>query len=347
MAEKALSVARKEGTKAHASSRWRRLLSLRETGISLALILMCLVLSFATPYFLRQENLLNIGRQVSLLGIMSVGATFVLVSGEIDLSVGSVYAICGLSVGMLLMRNWSLIPALAVGLAIGALIGLINGVLSTYGRLPSFITTLGMLNVVRGAALLMTSGLPVTVDIALGGDPNTLRNFFFLGQGRLFQVLPMQLTFFIVIAPLGWVLLSRTTLGFRMYAVGGSSRAARVSGIDVFSTKIWSFVLAGALTGLAGILSMAFLASGQAGTTGVGLELNVIAAVIVGGTGLSGGEGTILGTVVGVLIMGVLQNGLVLLGISPFWQTIFVGGVIILAVGVDKWTKGRRSSYSI
>lgn len=319
----------------------RRLLGARETGVFLALILMGVFLALASPPFLSLQNLLNVGRQVSLLGIMAVGMTFVLITREIDLSVGSIYAITGLLTSMFMLNGWDWIPACIAGLGIGAGIGMINGVLSTYGRLPSFITTLGMLNVIRGAALVITSGQPVTLDKAFGANPDVLAQFFFLGQGRLFNLIPMQLVFFILVAVGGWFLLAQTTLGFRFYAVGGSPRAARVSGINVFGTKIWAFVLMGLLSALAGILSMSFLPSGQAGRTGVGVELDVIAAAIVGGTSLGGGEGTILGTVLGVLIIGVLRNGLVLLGISPFWQTIIVGAVIILAVGIDKWTRRR------
>jgi ribose transport system permease protein len=323
-------------------SNMRQLLSARELGVAVALLVMCVYLSFAAPQFLNLENLLNIGRQVSLLGIMAVGATFVLISAEVDLSVGSIYALSGLVTGMLLVDNWSLIPALLAGLLIGGLSGLANGLLSTYGRLPSFITTLGMLNVVRGIALLVTNGQPVTVSKTFGGNPADLETFFFLGQGKVFDLIPMELVFFVIVAVIAWFVLSRTTLGFRVYAVGGSARAARAAGIKVNNTKIAAFVIMGVLSGLAGILSMAFLPSGQAGRTGVGLELDVIAAAIVGGTALSGGEGTILGTALGVFIIGVLRNGLVLTGVSPFWQTTVIGAVIILAVGVDKWTRRGR-----
>lgn len=322
---------------------WRRALAQRETGVFLALVLMCLFLSFATPSFSNLNNLLNVGRQVSLLGILAVGMTFVIISGEIDLSIGSNYALSGLVTGMLLIQNWDLIPAIAAGLFIGGGIGLINGMLSTTGRLPSFITTLGMLSAVRGVALLITSGMPVTVDKAFGGKPEVLQLFFFLGQGKVFDLIPMELVFFVIVAIVGWVMLSHTTLGFRVYAVGGNARAARVAGMNVFGTKIAAFVIMGLLCALAGILGMAFLPSGQAGRTGLGLELDVIAATIIGGATLSGGEGTILGTALGVLIIGVLRNGLVLLNISPFWQTTIVGLVIILAVGIDKWTRTRQT----
>lgn len=324
------------------SEKIKNLFLARETGVLVALIVMAVFLSLATPAFFSVRNLLNVGRQVSLLGIMSVGMTFVLISREVDLSVGSIYALVGLIAGMLIVMGWGLIPALVIGLLIGALVGFINGWLSTYGSLPSFITTLGMMSVARGAALLITNGEPVTVNEIQGADPQTLTQFYYLGQGRLFDLIPMQLLFFVIVAILGWILLSKTVFGFKIYAVGGSDKAARVSGIKVYNIKIWAFVIMGFLSGLAGILSIAFLPSGQAGRTGVGLELDVIAATIVGGASLAGGEGTILGTILGVLIIGVLRNGLILMGISAFWQETMIGVVIILAVGIDKWTRSRR-----
>ncbi|CAN7572319.1 ABC transporter permease [Rhizobium sp. LjRoot254] len=320
-----------------------RLLRAREAGVFIALLVLCLFLSLATDSFLTSLNLLNVGRQVSLLGIMAVGMTFVLISGEVDLSVGSTYAMSGLATGMLIVLGWSLMPALAVGLAVGIAIGLINGVLSTYGRLPSLIATLGMLSVVRGAALLMTSGQPVTVNVRKGAVPEVFDTFTAMGQGYLFTVIPMQLVFFIIVALIAWIILSYTNFGFRIFAVGGSAKAARVSGISVNKVKICAFVLMGFLAALAGILSMAFLPSGQAGRTGLGLELDVIAATIVGGASLSGGEGTILGTILGVLIIGVMRNGLVLMGVSPFVQELMIGLVIIIAVGIDKWSSRKAS----
>ncbi|MDX1993068.1 MAG: ABC transporter permease [bacterium] len=319
----------------------RRLFGAREAGVAIALVLMCVFLAFASDAFLSTRNLLNVGRQVSLIGIMAIGMTFVLISGEVDLSVGSIYALAGLATGMLIVEQWALLPAIGVGLLIGVMAGTINGVLSTYGKLPSFITTLGMLSIVRGAALLITDGQPVTVNERQGALPGVLAQFEFIGQGYLFGQIPMQLVFFIIIAAIGWVVLALTTYGFRVYAVGGSQKAARVSGINVFSVKIWAFVIMGALAALAGILSLAFLPSGQAGRTGLGLELDVIAATIVGGASLSGGEGTIPGTILGVLIIGILRNGLVLLGISPFAQELIIGLVIIVAVAIDKWTANR------
>jgi ribose transport system permease protein len=318
-----------------------RLLRAREAGVFLALFVLCLFFSLATDGFLTSLNLFDVGRQISLLGIMSAGMTFVLISGEVDLSVGSTYAFGGLLTGMLIIAGWSLAPALAVGLIAGAAIGAINGVLSTYGRLPSLITTLGMLSIVRGAALIMTNGEPVTVDAHNGARPNVLDPFYFMGQGYLFGVVPMQFVFFVAVAAVAWVLLSYTNFGFRIFAVGGSLKAARVSGIHVNRVKIWALVLMGVLAAFAGILSLAFLPSGQAGRTGIGLELDVIAATILGGSSLSGGEGTILGTILGVFIIGVMRNGLVLMGVSPFVQELMIGLVIIIAVAIDKWTTRR------
>lgn len=315
-----------------------RLLGARETGVFLAFLVMCAFLALTTDSFLTVANLLNVGRQVSLLGIMAVGMTFVLISGEIDLSIGSTYALAGLGAGMAIVAGYGVAPAIALGLSLGVLVGLINGLLSTYGRLPSLIATLGMMSVIRGVALLMTNGEPVTVNTRNGADPGVLETFLALGQGRIGDLVPMQLVFFILAAVLGWVLLSRTSFGFRIFAVGGSPKAARVSGINVDAVKIWAFVVMGVLAAAAGILSMAFLPSGQAGRTGIGLELDVIAAVVVGGASLAGGSGSILGTVLGVLIIGVLRNGLVLSGVSPFTQEVMIGLVIIVAVAIDRWS---------
>ena len=331
------------GARAPATDRFTmaRLLRAREAGVFIALLVLCLFLSFATDGFLTSLNLLNVGRQISLLGIMAVGMTFVLIAGEVDLSVGSTYAFSGLATGMLIIAGWALLPAIGVGLMTGVAIGLINGVLSTYGRLPSLIATLGMLSIVRGAALILTNGQPVTVNARNGALPDVLQTFSFIGQGYLFTIIPMQLVFFVIVAVLAWIVLSFSNFGFRVYAVGGSAKAARVSGISVNKVKISAFILMGLLAALAGILGLAFLPSSQAGRTGLGLELDVIAATIVGGASLSGGEGTILGTILGVLIIGVMRNGLVLLGVSPFVQELMIGLVIIIAVGIDKWSTRR------
>lgn len=317
----------------------KSLITAKEFGVVLALLVMVLLLTFATPAFLTTRNLLNIGRQVSIVGIIAVGMTFVLVANDIDLSIGSTYAIVPIIAGMLMRNGVNIWLACLVGIALGAGIGAINGFFSTTGKLPAFITTLGSMSIIRGLSLVITGAMPVVISggVLKGPDADL---FFYLGGERLFGLIPMQFIFYIVILLVGGVLLGRTTHGFRTYAVGGNARAAFLSGINVNRTRLTNFVLLGGLAGLAGLLSLSFLGT-VTGTIGVGYELDVIAAVIIGGTPLGGGGGTIFGTFIGAVIMGVLRNGLVLLGVSPFWQTVAIGVVVVLSVGLDKWVVRR------
>lgn len=313
----------------------------RETGVLVALLLMSAALAVAQPTFRTQKNLLNIGRQVSTVGIMAVGMTFMLASGEIDLSVGSTYAMAPCLAGLLMSKyHVNIWLSCLIGLFTGVVIGLINGFLTTKGRLPAFITTLGMMSIVRGIALLMTGAWPVTVG---GGNITgpTAELFFFLGGGRLFGRIPMQFVWFIGVLIAWGLLLATTTFGFRVYAIGGNVRAAHLSGINVHRVKIINFVMLGFLCALSGLLSLSFLGTVTA-TLGQGIELDVISAAIIGGAPMGGGGGTVQGTLIGAMIMGVLRNGLVLLGISPFWQTVAIGAVIILAVGLDRWIIHRQ-----
>jgi ribose transport system permease protein len=266
--------------------------------------------------------------------------TFVLISGEIDVSVGSSYALVAVVAGTLMTKQgWNIWLSCLAGLAVGAFIGWVNGFLSTKGRLPSFISTLGMMSILRGAALLITNAYPViTGGGAISGRAAEL--FWYLGGGRLFGQVPMQFVWFIVVLVLAHVLLALTTYGFRVYAVGGNARAAHLCGLNVQRIKLTNFTMLGLLCGLSGLLTLSFLRSVTA-TIGVGYELDVISAVIIGGAALSGGEGTVLGTLIGAMIMGVLRNGLTLFGVSPFWQQVAIGMVIILAVGLDRWILRR------
>lgn len=309
----------------------------REIGIFIGLIVLFVIFTFASPVFLTVENLLNVVRQVSILGILSVGMTMVIISGEFDLSVGSTYGLAAMLAG-LLMTSYGLPIWLSVIVALlaGAAIGSLNGVFSTYVRVPSLIVTLGMLNAVRGTALLLTGGLPITLSYRSVADPR-LDSFTFLGRGEIFRI-PAMTIWFVLVAIFGFLFYHKTLIGFRMKAVGGNPDASRVSGINNNSVKIISFVILGILSAFGGIVSMAFLNNVQ-GTMGQDLVLDVIAATIIGGTSLKGGEGTIGGTIIGVLIMGVLRNGLVLLGISPYLQMVFIGLVIIGAVAIDMGTR--------
>ncbi|MGQ9747508.1 MAG: ABC transporter permease [Candidatus Caldatribacteriaceae bacterium] len=314
--------------------------SFREQGIILALIFLFVGFSIATPHFLRIANLLNVLRQVSLLGIIAVGMTMVIVSGEIDLSVGAVYGIAAVSCGLLMRSGQPFWLAMVMAVLVGAMVGFSNGTLVNYAKIPSLIVTLGMLNVVRGSYLLVTGGLPVFLSSQTVRDP-CLPVFFFLGQGKIFNLIPMLVIFLVGIVFFGYLVCHRSLFGFYLRAVGGNARAAKASGINVERIKTVAFILVGTLAALAGVLNLSFLSSVQ-GIVGAGLELDVIAATVIGGTSLAGEEGTILGTVIGVLIIGVLRNGLVLLGISPFWQTTLIGGIIIGAAAIDVATRRTR-----
>lgn len=313
---------------------------LREQGIILALLFLFIGFSIATPHFLKITNLFNVLRQVSLLGIISVGMTMVIISGEIDLSVGATYGMGAISCGLLMQAGFPVWLSIVVAVGVGTLIGFLNGILVNYVKIASFIVTLGMLNVIRGSSLLLTNGLPVFISPQTVSDPS-LQTFFFLGQGKIFEIIPTMVIFLLLILTLGYLVVHRSLYGFYLRAVGGNARAARASGINVESIKTLAFALLGTLAAFAGVLNLSFLSSVQ-GIVGSGLELDVIAATVIGGTSLAGGEGSIIGTIVGVLIIGILRNGLVLLGVSPFWQTTLIGGMIIGAAAIDALTRKSK-----
>lgn len=313
-----------------------RLFVQRELGVIMALVLLCLFGTFRTDGFASKDNLLNVGQQASLIGIMAVGMTFVIICGEIDLSVGSIYVLGTMTVGMLLERDVNWVMAVVVGLLIGALAGAVNGVLTVALKLPSFIVTLGTLSIFRGTSLLMNDARP----ISLNRDLPNVDQFAYLGTGRPFGI-PMQLLIMLSIFMLGGLVLRWTRYGFHVYAVGGSREAARLCGIHTNFVRITAFMILGVLSALAGIIGLSFLQYAQ-GTTGTGLELLVITGVIIGSAALFGGSGTMLGTLVGVLLIATLQNVLILAGISSFWQTITIGVVIIASVALDTWVRSKR-----
>lgn len=319
-----------------AGSPLRRFLHARETSTLLALVLLIAIGTVIAPGFLDTDNALTVGQQIAQLGIMAVGVTFVIVNAEIDLSVGSIYALGAISSGLLMTEGLAWPLAAAGGVAVGTVAGFLNGAMTVRFGIPSFIVTLGTLSVYRGVALLLSDGAP----ISLSPDQPGVAEFNLLGQGELFGILPMQLVIFAVIAALGMVVLSRTRYGFNTYAVGGSAEAARLCGINTGRVKVVAFTISGTLAALAGVLGLSFLSYVQ-GVTGTGMELTVISAVIIGGAALFGGSGTMLGTVIGVAFIGALQNILNLRGIASFWQTVATGLVIILAVAADTWMRRR------
>ena len=304
----------------------------RQLGTLLGLVALCLILWVLTPYFLTLSNLLNIVEQSSVIAIMATGMTFVIITAGIDLSVGSVLAFAGVVMASLLQANLPLPAALSASLGTGFLCGMLNGFLITRGRLPPFIATLGMMSVARGAALLVTQGRPIS------GFPESFRQ---LASGEILHV-PVPVIIMLIVYAAAHILLAKTSFGRHVYAIGGNEEAAILSGVDVKKLKTLVYGLCGMLSGLGATILTARLNSAQP-IAGIMYELDAIAATVIGGTSLMGGEGAVFGTLVGALIMGVLRNGLNLLDVSAFIQQIVIGSVIILAVLIDMALKKRNS----
>jgi ribose/xylose/arabinose/galactoside ABC-type transport system permease subunit len=304
----------------------------RRFGTLIGLLLLCAVLWMLTPHFLTVSNLLNIVQQTAINAIVAAGMTFVILSGGIDLSVGSIVALSGVVLGSLLHLDLPVAMSLLAALAVGLACGLLNGVLVSLGRLPAFIATLGMMSVARGAALVFTEGRPVS-----GFD----EAFRWIATGSIGFV-PAPVVLMLVVYALAHLVLTRTTFGRYVYAIGGNQEATRLSGVAVrFHTTV-IYGVSGLMSAIAAIALTARLNSAQP-IAGLMYELDAIAAVVIGGTSLMGGEGSLGGTLVGALIMGVLRNGLNLLGVSSFLQQIVIGGVIVGAVLVDTILKRQRS----
>jgi ribose transport system permease protein len=303
----------------------------RQFGTFLGLIFLCLILWILTPYFLTVTNLLNILEQSSINAIIAVGMTFVIITAGIDLSVGSILAFSGVVLATVLQGGVPLPIALLAGLLTGTFCGLVNGALVSFGRLPPFIVTLGMMSIARGAALVFTNGRPVS---GFG------QSFRWMATGKLFFI-PMPLVVMIIIYAISHLLLTRTKFGRYTYAMGGNEEATFLSGVNVRFHKTMVYALSGLTSAIAAIILTARLNSAQP-IAGIMYELDAIAATVIGGTSLMGGEGTLLGTLIGALIMGVLRNGLNLLGVSSFLQQIIIGMVIILAVLFDTVIKKKH-----
>ncbi len=300
----------------------------RGLAIWLVLVAEGVVWTALSPEFLTLRNITDILRQGSLQGIVAVGGTFVLLTGEIDLTVGSLTSFAGIVAAGIMTRIDNTAVGMAAAIGIGLLSGLTVGLVTTRARVPSFIVTLAGLEILAALTLLFANG--ATIPIANGA-------FQWFGFGYIGPI-PIPVYVMAAVYILGWVLLTQTTFGRRTYAVGGNRAAARYSGINIERHIVSVFALAGILTGIGAILIAGRLASASP-LTGQGLELQVIAAIVVGGTSLFGGSGTLLGTLAGVLIIAVLQNGLTLVNISSFWQQFAIGMVILLAVIVDRSLK--------
>jgi ribose transport system permease protein len=305
--------------------------SRRLLGTFAGLIALCLTLWVATPHFLTVSNLLNVLEQTAINAIVAVGMTFVIISGGIDLSVGSVLALSGIALGSALQAGAAVPVAIALALAVGLGCGLVNGVLVTFGRLPPFIATLGMMSVARGAALMLAEGRPIS-----GFEDG----FRMLATGRVLMM-PAPAIIAALIYAVAHFVLGHTVFGRATYAIGGNEEAARLSGVHVRYHKTAIYGVAGLMSAAAAVILTARLNSAQP-TAGTMYELDAIAATVIGGTSLLGGEGTIMGALIGALIMGVLRNGLNLLNVSSFFQQVVIGVVIIGAVLVDMSLKRHR-----
>jgi ribose transport system permease protein len=329
--------------------RWRDLQQLLFRGGPLiALALLVIFLSFATPYFLSSGNLLNVARQSSFTAMVAIGQTFVILTGGIDLSVAAIAALSA-SVGTVLMTQPLEIAGIAIApvhpvvgiaaaIAVGLLAGALNGWIIIRFRIPDFIATLGTMTMYRGIALLVTDGLPVPSFQAEGGAPIP-QVLIWMGSGHLLG-LPVSALVAVLLGIVAWYILRYTTLGRSVYAVGGNREAARVSGISIGLTKIYVYAFSGLMAAIAGLVMTGRLNSANA-LMAEGEELRSIAAVVIGGTNLFGGEGGVVGSMIGALIIGVLGNGLNLLDVSPFWQRVAQGLVIILVVIFDQWRRRR------
>ncbi len=301
----------------------------RNAGILIGLSAMCIILTLMSPVFFTANNILNVLRQVSSNANIALGMTLVILTGGIDLSVGAVVAIAGtMAAGFIALSGLPVWMALCLGLLIGIAIGCFNGTVIAKTGMPPFIVTMAMLTMARGLVYVYTGGLPIRTL-----DPI----FNKVGSGYLGPI-PFPVIYTIILYIAVMILLYRTKLGRHIYAVGGNREAARFSGINIARVEIVVYTIIGFLSAVTGIVLCARMYSGQP-TIGNGFELDAIAAVVLGGTSFSGGIGTIGGTIIGVLVIGVLNNGLNLLGVSSFWQLIVKGAVILLAVYIDTLKK--------
>lgn len=297
----------------------------RQHGILLAFLGVIVALSLREPRFFTTQNLVNIVKQNADIGIMAVGMTFVILTAGIDLSVGSVLALTGVLCASLEHHSWPVPAVLAVAMLFGAGIGLVNGVVTTVGKVTPFVVTLGTMSIARGLTLIWTGGEPIS------GFEEPFR---FIGSGELFGV-PVPILLFGLTVLVAAAVLKYTTLGRYTYAIGGNEEAVRLSGINVSFYKTIAYAICGATAALGGIVITSRLNSAET-TAGIGYELDVIAAVVIGGTSLMGGRGSVWGTLIGALLIGVVNNGMVLLDVNTHYQYVVRGGIIVVAVLLDR-----------
>lgn len=304
----------------------------RESGLFSLLAIIFIGLSIAKPTtFFTTQNLFNILRQVSMVSIIAVGQTFVMVSGGIDLSVGFNLGLSGVLLAFFIQQGINPVFAVFFGILASMFVGLSNGIIITKLKLPPFIVTLGMAKIARGIMYVVTRGYPI---------PTRTPFIIWLGNGYVGPV-PVPTIIMLSVVLLGTYLLLSTVFGNRMKAIGGNELAARLSGININRNKIYIYVLTGLLCGITGVIMVGRVNAGNP-NSGLNFDLDSIAATIIGGTSLAGGEGTVIGTLLGALLLGVIANGLVLLNVSMYWQTIVAGAIIITVCGLDALTHTKQ-----
>lgn len=295
-------------------------------GILIGFAIMCIALTVITDSFATARNIFNVMRQISVNVFLACGMTMVILIGGIDLSVGSIIAISGcLSAGFITNNGIPSTAAIALSIAIGAGVGAVNGLIISNTKIPPFIVTLAMMNIGRGFARIYTKATTILVDDNL---------FIWIGSGKLFGSIPVQIIFMLIVVAITGLILNRTKFGRNIYAVGDNRQAAEYSGINARNITFWVFTLSGLFASCAGVLSAARTFSGQF-SVGDGAEMDAISAVVLGGTSMTGGVGRISGTIIGCLVIGVLNNGMNLLGIDSSWQYVVKGLVVLLAVYID------------
>ncbi|MEM5367006.1 ribose ABC transporter permease [Paraburkholderia azotifigens] len=304
--------------------------TLQKLGPFIALLVIAVALSIVSHNFLTVDNLLNVMRQASINALIAFGMTLVILLGGIDLSAGSVLALSSVIIASLLTTGTPAAVATLAGLVAGGLMGFVNGLVISKGKVAPFIATLGSMTVLRGLALVVSNGSPLS---SFNSD-----FFSLLGGGYVARLVPIPVVLMLVMFAVFWVLLRKTVFGRHIYATGGNAESARLSGVKVDRIQLYVYTISGVMAALAGVVLTSRLNSAQP-TAGTGYELDAIAAVVLGGTSLTGGRGWIFGTLVGALLIGVLNNGLNLLDVSSFYQQVIKGGVILLAVLIDRGNK--------
>lgn len=305
-------------------------LNFRDYGVLIGFVVLCIAISMATPAFLSKQNVLNLLRQSSIIGIISAGMTFVIISGNFDISVGAVAALSGVIVMRLATTGTNLFLAIIAAIVVCAIIGLVNGIMVAKVNVPSLIATMAMVTIVRGILLMITGGYPITQTIPM---LDSLGNGYFLG-------IPMPVIVFILVVIVSYIVLTQTKFGRNVYSIGGNQDASKLNGINVDNQKIKVFIINAVLAAIAGLVL-----TGRLGTAspvaGDSYDMDAIASVVIGGTSVSGGSGSVLKTIIGVLLMSVINNSFNLLGIDIFFQYIFKGLIILVAVGFDSYSKKK------